>query len=110
MRFGLCQGHSAAAQRAVSVESDPETLGRAGREGEKASGRNEDQLLRCYCRFRRWAQGERYALAFREGEGYARPSTLARAVATARGGPVMRAARMFGGRSVLRGHAIGVGM
>jgi hypothetical protein len=37
----------------VSVESDPETLGRAGREGEKASGRAEGGLLKRDCRFRR---------------------------------------------------------
>lgn len=76
-------------ERMVSVESDPETLGRAGRKGEKASGRADDGLLKRDCRSRRCGQDERYALTCRETERDARPSALTRAVATACGGPMM---------------------
>jgi hypothetical protein len=110
MRLGLCEGRSAVSERVVSVESDPETLGRAGREGEQASGSTEDVLLRCDYRVRRRTQGGRYPLTYREAEGYARSSTFTRAVATASRSPVMRMARMFGARPMLRGHAVGVGM
>jgi hypothetical protein len=94
----------------VNLESDPETPGRAGREGEKTSGRTEDQLLPCDRRFRPRVQRDRYAVCRREVECYARPATLTRAVATVRGGPVMWMTRMFRVRLVVRSHAAGVSM
>ena len=101
---------SAVAERTVSVGSDSETLGRTGCQREKAARRCEFRLLGNDYRMRHCDQGCRDKLSIGETEGCTRPSTLTRAVAATRGGPVMRTTRMFGACMMLRHHTTGIGV
>ena len=76
-------------ERVVSVESDPETLGRAGREGEKArnGGETKPPMGDYYIRY--YARDCRYKLSCRKIEGGPRPPAFSRAVTTTCSCPVM---------------------
>ena len=76
-------------ERVVSVESDSETLGRAGRQGEKAGSRPEVGLLGSGYRTRYCARECCDKVSCRKTEECTRAPTFTRAVATTCGGPVM---------------------
>jgi hypothetical protein len=106
MRLGLCEGRSAVAERAVSVESDPETLGRAGCERETTGTIRKVGLLRSDCRIRFCTRGCSYKLSSRKTEGCTRPPTFTRAVTPARSGALMWAALMFRTHVLPGGHPV----
>ena len=76
-------------ERRVSVESDSETLGRAGCQGEKAGSSPKAGLLRSGYPARHYARDCYDKVSCRETEGCTRAPAFTRAVATTRGGPVM---------------------
>ena len=77
------------AERVVSGESDPETLGRAGCWGEKEGSSPEAGLLRSGYPTRYYARECYDKVSCRETEGCTRAPAFTRAVATTCGGPVM---------------------
>ena len=101
---------SAVLERVLSVESDSETLGRASRKREKTSGRGEIGSIVAEYRFRYFAGVYGYALRCGKTERCARASTLASAIATARGGSVMRTTPMLCALTLRAGHRVGVVM
>ncbi len=110
MRLRLCEERSAVSEREVSVESDSETLGRAGCERETARRGYNVWLFRSDDRIRYCARADRDKPSCRKTERCTRASTLTCAVTTACGGPVMRPARMFGACMMSLGDAVGAVM
>ena len=107
MRLRLCEGRPAISERVVSVESDSETLGRAGCGREKASSRCEIGSFVGDYRFPYCIRAYADKLLYGEIKSCAGASALTRAVTTACGGPVMRPARMVATCMVSRSHTAG---
>lgn len=89
MRLGLCEERSAVSERVVSVESDLETLRRAGCEREKVGNRCKLWLLRSDYRIQYCTRDYRDKSSHRKTEGCTRVPTFTRAVTTACSGRVM---------------------
>ncbi len=93
-------------ERVVSVESDLETLWRTSCEGEKTGGRCKIRLFRSDDDIRNCARPYRDQVSCRKTERCTGASTLARAVTTARGSPVMRTARTLSACMMSGDHAV----